>query len=153
MANISDIIEDFILSTFGEDDLLELSRNELANFFSCAPSQINYVLSTRFTPDKGYIIESRRGGGGSIKVYKLTDDKNTLLSSIIKDLEKNSHFTANKANSIISRLVRDELLSEKEGDLLTAVVSDKALAAPINIATEMRKKIFIEAMRELQKRK
>ena len=64
MANISDIIESFLLETLGDNDTLNISRNELANYFACAPSQINYVLSTRFTPDRGYLIESRRGGAG-----------------------------------------------------------------------------------------
>ena len=65
MSNLSDIIEEFILNTIGSDDTLNLSRNELANFFNVSPSQINYVLSTRFTIDRGYLTESKRGGGGS----------------------------------------------------------------------------------------
>ena len=68
MANLSDLIEAFLLRTQGEDDMLQISRNELANYFSVAPSQINYVLSTRFTPDRGYTVESRRGGGGCVTV-------------------------------------------------------------------------------------
>ncbi len=71
MANISDIIEQFILKSLGEDDSVDISRNELANFFSCAPSQINYVLETRFTVDRGFVKESRRGGGGFIKISKI----------------------------------------------------------------------------------
>ena len=71
MANISDIIETFILKTLGEDSYIDISRNELADFFSCANSQINYVLDTRFTMDKGFIIESHRGGGGFIRIKKL----------------------------------------------------------------------------------
>ena len=78
MARLSDIIENFIkdmLSENGGEQLL-IQRNELADQFRCAPSQINYVLTTRFTYDKGYIIESRRGGGGCI-VIKQLDDKGT----------------------------------------------------------------------------
>ncbi len=65
MARLSDIIEDFIKEMFQENNEseLQIKRNELANYFSCAPSQINYVLTTRFTEDKGYYIESKRGGG------------------------------------------------------------------------------------------
>ena len=63
MANISDIIERFLLDSLEKSDRISISRNELADYFDCAPSQINYVLSTRFTLDRGYIIESRRGGG------------------------------------------------------------------------------------------
>ena len=63
MRTISDTIEKFLLDNFSNEEL-ELSRNELADFFGCVPSQINYVLSTRFTLDKGYIVDSQRGGGG-----------------------------------------------------------------------------------------
>ena len=66
MASISDIIEKFILDNLGESDEIDISRNELANFFSCAPSQINYVLETRFTVDRGFVKESKRGGGGFV---------------------------------------------------------------------------------------
>ncbi len=68
VARLSDIIEDFIKEMFQENNEseLQIKRNELANYFSCAPSQINYVLTTRFTEDKGYYIESKRGGGGAL---------------------------------------------------------------------------------------
>ena len=71
MSNISDIIEAFILEQLEDMEDITLSRNELANFFNCAPSQINYVLSTRFTMPKGFMVESRRGGGGFIKISKM----------------------------------------------------------------------------------
>ncbi|MGN1208056.1 MAG: CtsR family transcriptional regulator, partial [Christensenellales bacterium] len=71
MNNVSDIIEEFILSTIGDEQSLNLSRNELANFFNVSPSQINYVLSTRFTLDRGYQTESKRGGGGYIVLKRI----------------------------------------------------------------------------------
>lgn len=66
---MSDVIEDFIKDLFDEDDsdLIEIQRNELAQHFNCVPSQINYVISTRFKPSQGYYVESKRGGGGNIK--------------------------------------------------------------------------------------
>ena len=72
MSAISDSIEKFILTLLGEDDAIELQRNELAHYFSCAPSQINYVLATRFNLGRGYAIESRRGGGGYISCLLYT---------------------------------------------------------------------------------
>ena len=83
MANISDIIEQFILKTMGDDESVDISRNELATFFSCAPSQINYVLETRFTVDKGFVKESRRGGGGYIKISKINLDNDEYVSNLI----------------------------------------------------------------------
>ena len=91
MAKLSDIIEQFLLKTLGEEGEVDISRNELANFFSCAPSQINYVLDTRFTIDRGFLIESHRGGGGfaNIKLggkntavagsFPVTDDQDIIM--------------------------------------------------------------------------
>ena len=73
---MSDIIEDFIKDLFGEDEeFIEIQRNELAEHFNCVPSQINYVISTRFKPSQGYYVESKRGGGGNIKIKKITNTK------------------------------------------------------------------------------
>ena len=70
MANISETIEQFIIATLGENDSVDISRNSLAEYFSCAPSQINYVLDTRFTIDRGFVKESKRGGSGYIKISR-----------------------------------------------------------------------------------
>ena len=70
MAQLSDSIERFIKELMEEDAQIELKRNELAQHFGCAPSQINYVLATRFSVDHGYIIESRRGGGGFVRIVR-----------------------------------------------------------------------------------
>ncbi|WDC85503.1 CtsR family transcriptional regulator [Caloramator sp. mosi_1] len=87
MARLSDIIEDFIKQMLetSEQNVLEIQRNELANIFNCAPSQINYVLTTRFTIDKGYYIESRRGGGGCIRITRVELDKNQYIKRVIKE--------------------------------------------------------------------
>lgn len=69
---ISDLIEDFIKDMLKTEDELEIQRNELAEHFNCVPSQINYVISTRFKPSQGYYVESRRGGGGHITIKKDT---------------------------------------------------------------------------------
>ena len=74
MAQLSDAIEPFIKELREEDTQIEVQRNELAQYFRCAPSQITYVLSTRFTPDHGYVIESRRGGGGYIRIVRLREE-------------------------------------------------------------------------------
>ena len=129
MANISDIIESFLLETLGEDDSLNISRNELASYFSVAPSQINYVLSTRFTPAKGYSIESRRGGGGFITVVRLREPKSELVMQIMqRPLSQGYNYPT--ACHIIDRLVAEELFTKREGVILKASLSDKALIAP-----------------------
>ena len=80
---LSNIIEEFIKEMLSEADMIELQRNELANKFNCVPSQINYVISTRFSPERGYSVESRRGGGGYIKITKAKpDDGNYIMRAL-----------------------------------------------------------------------
>ena len=83
MRLLSDSIEDFIKALMADETPeIELRRNELAEHFQCAPSQINYVLATRFTPDHGYVIESRRGGGGYIRIVRMASSgREELLQS------------------------------------------------------------------------
>ena len=74
MRNLADAIENFIIRQLLEDseDTVLVQRNELADKLSCAPSQISYVISTRFTPEKGYLVESRRGSGGFVRIVRVT---------------------------------------------------------------------------------
>lgn len=138
------------MSTLGDELMLQLSRNELASYFSCAPSQINYVLSTRFTPDKGYLIESKRGGGGSIKLIRLEDDKTELLTAICQDMENIEILTESRANAILMRLSRDEIIDGECYRLLRVCISDKALGED-NSAPKLRQRILTEAIKELLK--
>ena len=90
---MSDMIEEFIKEMFLEDDFIEIQRNDLAQYFNCVPSQINYVISTRFKPSQGYYVESRRGGGGHIRIQKVNITKsNYLMHAInsIKNTNKNA---------------------------------------------------------------
>lgn len=106
---ISDVIENFILETMGEDNSVELSRNELAEYFSCAPSQINYVLSTRFTIERGYVISSRRGGGGFIKIEKINSD-NMLHDIVVNAIGKG--LTMQRAFHITDRLLNEKIITK-----------------------------------------
>ena len=86
MARLSDMIEEFIKALLEESNgQLELQRNELADYFECAPSQINYVLATRFSLDRGYYIESRRGGGGYIRIIRLDMDNNDYIMYLLRE--------------------------------------------------------------------
>ena len=85
---ISDMIEEFIKDLFDEqNEAIEIQRNELAEQFKCVPSQINYVISTRFKPQQGYYVESKRGGGGHITIRKVKSDKEDYLLHIIKNIK------------------------------------------------------------------
>lgn len=86
MKNISDVIEAYlkrVLQMSGED-IVEIKRSEIADRFECVPSQINYVIKTRFTVEKGYIVESKRGGGGYIRIIRLKPkSKQALLDEML----------------------------------------------------------------------
>lgn len=141
MSNISDIIEQFILDQIDEFGEISLSRNELANFFNVAPSQINYVLSTRFTNPRGFITESRRGGGGYIKLIKVDLDKDDYLEKLITDTIQDE-ISLNEANQLISGLVEREFLTDREYDIISSAISNKALSNPIKMENKLRANIL-----------
>lgn len=128
MANISDIIENFLLASLKECDRINISRNELADYFACAPSQINYVLATRFTLDRGYLIESRRGGGGYVTLLKV-GDKSEILEELV-DLNISDGLSYTRATQFVDRLINEDYLTGGEGKMVKQLVSDKALVAP-----------------------
>lgn len=152
MATISDVIEEFILSAMADDDLLQLSRNDLATFFSCAPSQINYVLSTRFTPEKGFLIESKRGGGGCINLIRINDDEQSVLSEIYNYLQQEGKLGYNKFLHILHRMVADGIIDKGQSEVLMAAMSDKALANPVNMTDRLRAQMLKEIVLNIQKR-
>lgn len=151
MANISDTIEQFILSVIGDDDTIRLSRNELANYFSVAPSQINYVLATRFNLDKGYVIESKRGGGGFITLVRLQSPKDALIPQLLKELDGVTDLTCNRACHIIERLQRDGIVTPSEAQIMASAIGDRALAMPCK-SEGLRKNIMKEILIGLLRR-
>lgn len=147
--NISDIIEDFILQNFIEDSV-QLSRNEMAKYFQVSPSQINYVISTRFTNSKGFDIESKRGGDGYIRIYRLNEDKNEFLTKILSSDYVNSldYFTANQLlDNMLNRLI----ITQDEYSTMKVVLSDKALKSPFNVENVVRANIFKQFVLSLLK--
>ena len=141
MAQLSDSIEHFIKELMNEDAHVELRRNELAQHFGCAPSQINYVLATRFSVDHGYIIESRRGGGGYVRIVRMQTRGepnllNTLLNRVGNSLDEET------ANAIISNLQERNMVTGKEAALMRSAVSRNALTLPISAKDVLRAAVF-----------
>jgi transcriptional regulator CtsR len=138
--SISDIIEQFILDTIGNEEYISISRNQLAEYFNCVPSQINYVLSTRFSLDRGFITVSKRGGGGYIIVQRVPQSKikyiKALLKSGIEDL------TESRAQQILKKLEDDEVITKRESEIIAAALSDKALLVPDGIKADVRSNIL-----------
>ena len=138
MRTISDTIEKFLLDNFSNEEL-ELSRNELADFFVCVQSKINYVLSTRFTLDKGYIVDSQRGGGGYVKIKKINIDdkfKDIIFERIGNNIDYNS------ACCILDNLCRNGKISEEQKVCITSAIEPKALKTPFLIENDLRAKIL-----------
>lgn len=126
---ITDLIASFLQDSLetAEDGVLEVQRSDLAQRFNCVPSQINYVMSTRFSPERGYIVESRRGGNGYIRITRVQIDHQTLLMHVINSLGDEVDLPS--ARAILSNLVQSGALEENMGRALLAAVGDKALAA------------------------
>jgi len=141
MANISDIIEQFILKTLGDDDSVDISRNELANFFSCAPSQINYVLGTRFTLDRGFVKESRRGGGGYIKITRIKVDDDNYMNNLILE-SVGEELSAKRLGQILLKLKDESIISRREVEIIASSLSEDSLAMPFTIKDNIRAKAF-----------
>ena len=142
MANISEIIERFIIATLGSNDFIEISRNSLAEHFSCAPSQINYVLDTRFTVDKGYVKESKRGGSGFIKISKIKNtNKNEYLSSLVCE-SVGDELSFKRMSQILDKLISDEIVVNSEKLLIETALSDDSLEMPFTVRDKVRAKSF-----------
>lgn len=144
MPGITNMIERFIISMMdlAENNIIEIQRNELAEKFDCAPSQINYVLTTRFTPYKGYYIESKRGGGGYIKIIKVSMDKHENINNLILETIGES-ITKNKAYHIIDGLREEDIISQRERDIIRAAMGDRALySEDINDKNRLRADIL-----------
>ena len=126
---ISDLIASILQESLeeAENGVLEVQRSDLAQRFNCVPSQINYVMSTRFSPERGYIVESRRGGNGYIRITRVQIDHQTLLMHVINSLGDEVDMPS--ARAILSNLVQSGALEENMGRALLTAVGDKALAA------------------------
>ena len=142
MANISEQIEKFLIATLGDNDSIDITRNSLAEYFSCVPSQINYVLETRFTVDRGYIVESKRGGGGFVKISKIkTNDNNDYLNGLFLE-SVGDELSEKRFSQILDKLVNDNIMSDSERVLIEASLSDDSLSMPFTIRDKVRAKAF-----------
>lgn len=140
---LSNLIEKFIIDLIknSQNGIIEIQRNEMAEYFECSPSQINYVLSTRFTPYKGYYIESRRGGGGYIKIIKVDieeyEDINEILLNTIGD-----SITKGKAYHLVEGFLEEGLITKREEEIIRVALSDRALAEGVKDRNRLRASIL-----------
>lgn len=125
---LSDLIAKQILDILNasEENTAEIQRNELANSLGCVPSQINYVLSSRFTPENGYIIESRRGGGGYIRITRIHVNKSSAIMHIINSVGE--ELDSLSARILIENCLQNEIVDKGSAAMLMAAVSSNTLS-------------------------
>ncbi len=151
MSALSDNIERFICELFNEKSEVDVQRNALAEYFSCAPSQINYVLSTRFTLSKGYIILSRRGGGGYIRITKVDMERDRLLHEMSIRLGGGG-IDLREAQGMIQRLYQAGIITVGEGDIMNAAAESCKLPT-MELSAAMRSKLMGAMLSALMKRR
>ena len=143
MKNISDIIEGYLKAIIeeGSKGQIEIKRSEIAEKFQCVPSQINYVINTRFTQDRGYLVESKRGGGGYIRILRVrAHTKADLIDHIIQTLENGA--SESVTEDIVFRLIDEEVITKREAKLILAALTRSTLAIPLPARDELRSRIL-----------
>jgi len=153
MGNLADRIERYLKEILdqAEEGYIVLQRGYLAEFFSCAPSQINYVLTTRFTAEKGYLVESRRGGGGYLRIIRLGLDPDgkfqRLMSELIGD-----ELSQTRAYNLIDRLAEEQIFTKREAVLFKSIFEDRVIAdfpvEPDKLRARMMKELLANMCRD-----
>ncbi len=144
---ISDLITNEILRMLNEseENTAEIQRNDFAGLIGCAPSQINYVLSSRFTPEHGYIIESRRGGGGYIKISRVVMRKSTAFMHIINSI--GDSIDTMSARIVIENCLQSELISKETARIMYAALSNNVMrSVPVILQDSLRAAILKEML-------
>ena len=124
---ISDSIESFIMELLNAQDTVELKRNELAQYFNCVPSQINYVIQTRFTTERGYTVESRRGGGGYVKISRVDFAGENIIEHVLNTV--GSSVDIMTVEAIVNNLYLGEVIGSAEAKIIMTACSGSALSA------------------------
>ncbi|MGI8317230.1 CtsR family transcriptional regulator [Halobacillus mangrovi] len=143
MRNISDIIEEYLKNILNEDHqkTIEIKRSEIADQFQCVPSQINYVIKTRFTVEKGYIVESKRGGGGYIRISRIEHKKDSDMIEEIMDMVQPT-VSQTAALDVITRLLESEIITNREAKIIQSIIDREVLAFPLPLRDEVRSRIM-----------
>ena len=143
MRNISDIIEKYLKQVLelSEQEHVEIKRSEIADKFQCVPSQINYVINTRFTIERGYVVESKRGGGGYIRIMKVqSHDLVDLIDHLLSLFD--NRITQSTAEDVIYRLVHEEIITKREAKIMLSVIDRSVLYIDLPFRDELRARML-----------
>lgn len=147
--NMSDIIEAYLKKVLGQDEQVEIRRSEMADRFNCVPSQINYVINTRFTVQQGYLVESKRGGGGYIRIIKVKLLDEAEMLDMMIDIIGNK-ISQKNAYSIIQRLFESEMLTKREANIMLSVMEKSLLNVNGANENELRAKLLVAFLNNLK---
>ncbi|MEK4231174.1 CtsR family transcriptional regulator [Solibacillus sp. FSL H8-0538] len=151
MQNITDIIEGYlkdVIELQGQG-YIEIKRSELADKFHCVPSQINYVINTRFTAEHGYLVQSKRGGGGYIRILRVTVHSRTDLLDEM-DAQVGNGIAQASAEHMIYRLLNEDVISEREANIMRVVIDRSTIPLPIPLRDEIRAYILKAMLRTIK---
>ena len=149
--NMSDLIESYLKNVLLSNETVEIRRSEIADQFNCVPSQINYVINTRFTIQQGYVVESKRGGGGYIRIMKvnLVDEVgflNTLGDLILLQL------SVREANHLLQNLYENELISKREAQMMALMMEKDTFPVSVKNGDEIRSNMMKKLIDNLKYR-
>ncbi|QPC48006.1 CtsR family transcriptional regulator [Mangrovibacillus cuniculi] len=151
MRNISDIIEAYIKQIIDSSpsDIVEMKRSEMADKFSCVPSQINYVINTRFTVERGYLVESKRGGGGYIRIMKIKlHDRSDMIDQAIEVTGNN--VTQPAAESIVLRLFEEKIITQREARMIVGIMDRSVLNLDLPYRDQLRASLLKTMLQTLK---
>ncbi|MEH7456206.1 CtsR family transcriptional regulator [Bacillus pseudomycoides] len=151
MRNISDIIEQYLKQVIGlsNNNVIEIKRSEIADRFDCVPSQINYVINTRFTLERGFVVESKRGGGGYIRIIKVKlHDDIDIIDQMFHMIEHS--IAQGNAESIIIRLIEEGIVTKREAKLMLSVLDRSVLLMDASSRDQLRARILCAMLRTLK---
>ncbi|WP_283587231.1 CtsR family transcriptional regulator [Limosilactobacillus viscerum] len=148
--SISDIIEAYLKEILGDSAQVEIRRSEIANHFDVVPSQINYVIKTRFTIQNGYLVKSKRGGGGYIRIERVNlldnvDVLNSLIQTIGDSIRERDAF------AIVQTLYDEKVITQREGDLMLVALSKQTLdVGNKDVEARLRARVLISLLNRLR---
>ena len=149
--NMSDLIESYLKNVLLSNETVEIRRSEIADQFNCVPSQIKYVINTRFTIQQGYVVESKRGGGGYIRIMKVNlvdemDVLNTLGDLIPPQL------SVREANHLLQNLYENELISKREAQMMALMMEKDTFPVSVKNGDEIRSNMMKKLIDNLKYR-
>ena len=151
MKNISDIIEQYLMKYFdiSDKDYVEIKRSEIANKFDCVPSQINYVINTRFTLERGYVVESKRGGGGYIRIIKVQfHDKASVIDQVLNSF--NHTIAQSSSEDYIHLLLEKNVITDREAKMMLSVLDRSVIMVNLPYRDELRARMLKAMLRSLK---